>query len=183
MMIFGLTTCPASRVLNRSTISTATLIVSKSELYFDLRRTLRPTKAALLPRRTIDRPEPRLSQLVIEIVDLFKTRDAGQIVSPKIIIANDQLTGQSLAAFAEAPGRRLPIVVETIVGKPRAVTNSHTAIQLAGIATLHTSHRMRQKKLSIICMARESSRLVGSRSSGHLVPKSKTFTNKMMTNL
>ncbi len=118
--------------------TTATLIVSKSELYFDLRRTLRPTKAALLPRRTIDRPEPRLSQLVIEIVDLFKVRDAGQVISPKIIIANDQLTGQSLAAFAEAPGRRLPIVIETIVGKPRAVTNSDTAIQLAGIA--HLAH-------------------------------------------
>ncbi|MFM9070897.1 MAG: hypothetical protein ACKOPL_05470, partial [Acidimicrobiaceae bacterium] len=118
--------------------TTATLIVSKSELYFDLRRTLRPTKAALLPRRTIDRPEPRLSQLIIEIVDLFKTRDAGQVVSPKIIIANDQLTGQSLAAFAEAPGRRLPLVIETIVGKPRAVTNSQTAIQLAGIA--HVAH-------------------------------------------
>ena len=118
--------------------TTATLIVSKSELYFDLRRTLRPTKAALLPRRTIDRPEPRLSQLVIEIVDLFKARDAGQVISPKIIIANDQLTGQSLAAFAEAPGRRLPIVIETIVGKPRAVTNSDTAIQLAGIA--HLAH-------------------------------------------
>ncbi|MDP4736544.1 MAG: hypothetical protein NWR84_07360, partial [Ilumatobacteraceae bacterium] len=55
-----------------------------------------------------------------------------------IIIANDQLTGQSLAAFAEAPGRRLPIVIETVVGKPRAVTNSDTAIQLAGIA--HLAH-------------------------------------------
>ena len=118
--------------------TTITLIVSKNELYFDLRRTLRPTKAALLPRRTIDRPESRLSQLVIEVVELFKTRDAGQIVSPKISIANDQLTGQSLAAFAEAPGRRLPIVIETIVGKPRAITNATTATQLAGIA--HIAH-------------------------------------------
>ncbi|NDA38407.1 MAG: hypothetical protein EBX80_07760, partial [Acidimicrobiia bacterium] len=48
--------------------TTITLIVSKNELYFDLRRTLRPTKEALLPRRTIDRPESRLSQLVIEVV-------------------------------------------------------------------------------------------------------------------
>ncbi len=118
--------------------TTITLIVSKSELYFDLRRTLRPTKPALLPRRTIDCPEPRLSQLVIEIVDLFKTRDAGQVVSPKIIIANDQLTGQSLAAFAEAPGRRLPIVIETIVGKPRKITTPVTAHQLAGVA--HVAH-------------------------------------------
>jgi regulator of replication initiation timing len=118
--------------------TTATLIVSKNDLYFDLRRTLRPTKAALLPRRTIDRPEQRLSQLVVEVVDLFKTRDAGQLVGSKIIIANDQLTGQSLAAFAEAPGRRLPIVIETIVGKPRAITNSASALQLAGIA--HVAH-------------------------------------------
>ena len=118
--------------------TTATLIVSKNELYFDLRRTLRPTKAALLPRRTIDRPELRLTQLVIEIVELFKTRDAGQMISPKITIANDQVSGQSLAAFAEAPGRRLPIVIETIVGKPAPVTDAKTAMQLAGIA--HLAH-------------------------------------------
>ena len=118
--------------------TTATLIVSKNELYFDLRRTLRPTKAALLPRRTIDRPELRLTQLVIEIVELFKTRDAGQIISPKITIANDQVSGQSLAAFAEAPGRRLPIVIEVIVGKPAPITRANTALQLAGIA--HVAH-------------------------------------------
>ncbi len=118
--------------------TTATLIVSKDELYFDLRRTLRPTKAALLPRRTIDRPEFRLTQLVTEIVGLFNTRDAGQIISPKITIANDEVTGQSLAAFAEAPGRRLPIVIETIVGKPHAITNATTAMQLAGI--VHLAH-------------------------------------------
>ena len=118
--------------------TTATLIVSRNELYFDLRRTLRPTKAALLPRRTIDRPELRLTQLVIEIVELFKTRDAGQMISPKITIANDQVSGQSLAAFAEAPGRRLPIVIETIVGKPAPVTDAKTAMQLAGIA--HLAH-------------------------------------------
>ena len=118
--------------------TTATLIVSKNELYFDLRRTLRPTKAALLPRRTIDRPELRLTQLVIEIVELFKTRDAGQMISPKITIANDQVSGQSLAAFAEAPGRRLPIVIEVIVGKPAPITRANTALQLAGIA--HVAH-------------------------------------------
>lgn len=118
--------------------TTATLMTSKNELYFDLRRSLRPTKSALLPRRTIDRPEPRLNKLVVEIVELFKTRDAGQIISPKIIIANDKLGGQSLAALAEAPGRRLPIVIETIVGKPRAITNANTAMQLAGIA--HVAH-------------------------------------------
>ncbi len=118
--------------------TTATLIVSKNELYFDLRRTLRPTKAALLPRRTIDRPELRLTQLVIEIVELFKTRDAGQMISPKITIANDQVSGQSLAAFAEAPGRRIPIVIEVIVGKPAPITRANTALQLAGIA--HVAH-------------------------------------------
>jgi regulator of replication initiation timing len=40
--------------------------------------------------------------------------------------------------LAEAPSRRLPIVIETIVGKPRAITNANTAMQLAGIA--HVAH-------------------------------------------
>ena len=122
--------------------TTVTLIVSKDELYFDLRRTLRPTKSALLPRRSVERPEPRLIKLVVEIVKLFKVRDAEKIIDAEITIANDQLSGQSLAAFAEAPSRRLPIVIEVIVGKPAAITSSKTAKQLAGIAHLAhvTSH-------------------------------------------
>ncbi len=118
--------------------TTITLITSKDELYFDLRRTLRPTKSALLPRRTIDRPEPRLNKLILEIVKLIKVRDAEKIIDGEITIANDQLSGQSLAAFAEAPSRRLPILVEVIVGKPAAITSSATAKQLAGIA--HLAH-------------------------------------------
>ena len=118
--------------------TTVTLITSKDELYFDLRRTLRPTKPALLPRRTIDRPELRLNKLILEIVKLFKVRDAEKIIDAEITIANDQLGGQSLAAFADAPSRRLPIVIEVIVGKPAAVTSSATARQLVGIA--HVAH-------------------------------------------
>ncbi len=118
--------------------TTITLITSKDELYFDLRRTLRPTKAALLPRRTIDRPGPRLNKLTLEIVKLFKVRDAEKLIDAEITIANDQMSGQSLAAFAEAPSRRLPIVIEVIVGKPAAITSTQTAKQLAGIA--HLAH-------------------------------------------
>ena len=118
--------------------TTVTLITSKDELYFDLRRTLRPTKSALLPRRTIDRPEPRLNKLTLEIVKLFKVRDAEKLIDAEITIANDQLSGQSLAAFAEAPSRRLPILIEVIVGKPAAITSSATAKHLAGIA--HLAH-------------------------------------------
>ena len=118
--------------------TTATLIVSKNELYFDLRRTLRPTKAALLPRRTIDKPEQRLNQLVVEIVNLFKVRDAEKIIGAKVAVETDQIGGQSLSAFADAPSRRLPLVIETTVGKPNAITGANTALQLAGIA--HLAH-------------------------------------------
>lgn len=118
--------------------TTVTLITSKDELYFDLRCTLRPTKPAVLPRRTIGRPEPRLNKLVLEIVKLFKVRDAEKIIDAQITIANDQLSGQSLAAFAEAPSRRLPIVIEVIVGKPAPITRAKTATLLAGIA--HLAH-------------------------------------------
>ena len=118
--------------------TTATLIVSKNELYFDLRRTLRPTKPALLPRRTIDKPEQRLNQLVVEIVNLFKVRDAEKIIGAKVAVETDQIGGQSLSAFADAPSRRLPLVIETTVGKPSAITSANTALQLAGIA--HVAH-------------------------------------------
>jgi len=118
--------------------TTATLMSSKHELYFDLRRTLRPTRHALLPRRTIDRPEPRLNKLVIEITKIFKVRDAGKLINQEITVAGDQLGGQSLAAFADAPGRRLPIVIEVTTSKPSTITSNTAARQLTGIA--HLAH-------------------------------------------
>ncbi|MFM9123171.1 MAG: hypothetical protein ACKOQX_09995, partial [Actinomycetota bacterium] len=82
--------------------TTITLMVQKRALDFDLRRTLQPTKAMVLPRRTIDRPEKRLAQLAAEIVGLFKNQDANELVRPEIWIAKDENDGQRLAAFAEA---------------------------------------------------------------------------------
>lgn len=114
--------------------TTITLITSKNELYFDLRRTLRPTKPAVLPRRTIEKPDERLNKLSIEIVNLYKVRDANELIKTEINLAIDELDGQRLAAFADAPGRRLPIVIETTVGKPHPLTSLTTAQQLAGIA-------------------------------------------------
>ncbi|MFM8777581.1 MAG: hypothetical protein ACKOEH_12000, partial [Actinomycetota bacterium] len=69
--------------------TTITLMVQKRALDFDLRRTLQPTKAMVLPRRTIDRPEKRLAQLAAEIVGLFKNQDANELVRPEIGIAKD----------------------------------------------------------------------------------------------
>jgi len=114
--------------------TTITLMVQKRALDFDLRRTLQPTKAMVLPRRTIDRPEKRLAQLAAEIVGLFKNQDANELVRPEIWIAKDENDGQRLAAFAEAPSRRLPIVVETTIGKPQEIVNATLANELAGIA-------------------------------------------------
>ncbi|MFM9122329.1 MAG: hypothetical protein ACKOQX_05580, partial [Actinomycetota bacterium] len=114
--------------------TTITLMVQKRALDFDLRRTLQPTKAMVLPRRTIDRPEKRLAQLAAEIVGLFKNQDANELVRPEIWIAKDENDGQRLAAFAEAPSRRLPIVVETTIGKPQEIVNATLAKELAGIA-------------------------------------------------
>jgi len=114
--------------------TTITLMVQKKALDFDLRRTLQPTKAMVLPRRTIDRPEKRLAQLASEIVDLFKNHDASELVRPEIWIAKDEVDGQRLAAFAEAPSRRLPIVVETTIGKSQEITGAALAKELAGIA-------------------------------------------------
>jgi hypothetical protein len=103
-----------------------------------VRRTLRPTKPAVLPRLGITRPDAKLTQLISEIVELFNVHDANELIRPEINLIRDQIDGQRLAAFADAPGRRLPIVIETVVGKPTPVTKSSTASQLAGIA--HIAH-------------------------------------------
>ena len=135
--------------------TTITLITSKDELYFDLRCTLRPTKSALLPRRTIHRPDQRLNQLIIEIVNLFKVRDADKIIDANITVAGDQLKGQSLAAFADAPSRRLPIVIEVTVAKPAAITGASTAKQLTGIAHIaHVSSQVAEEAFNNLYGAR-----------------------------
>jgi len=135
--------------------TTMTLITSKDELYFDLRCTLRPTKSALLPRRTIHRPDQRLNQLIIEIVNLFKVRDADKIIDANITVAGDQLKGQSLAAFADAPSRRLPIVIEVTVAKPAAITGASTAKQLTGIAHIaHVSSQVAEEAFNNLYGAR-----------------------------
>ena len=138
--------------------TTITLITSRDELYIDVRRTLRPTKPAVLPRRGIDKPDAKLTQLVSEIVKLFNVHDANELIKSEINLIRDQIDGQRLAAFADAPGRRLPIVIEVIVGKPAPVTKSDTASQLAGIAHLaHISSHVAEQSFNEFYGARKIS--------------------------
>ncbi len=118
--------------------TTITLITQRNDLYIDVRRTLRPTKPAILPRRNIAKPDAKLTKFVLEIVKLFNVYDANELIKPELNVIKDQIDAQRLAAFADAPGRQLPIVIETIIGKPLKITSSSTASQLAGIA--HLAH-------------------------------------------
>ncbi len=138
--------------------TTITLITQRNDLYIDVRRTLRPTRAAILPRRNIARPDEKLTKFVFEIVKLFNVFDANELIKPEINLVRDQLDAQRLAAFADAPGRQLPIVIETVIGKPKKVTSSGTASHLAGIAHLaHVSSSIAEQAFNEFYGARKIS--------------------------
>lgn len=100
--------------INQTVITVAVLDTS---LNFEVRIMLRPTGQSVLPRRRISMPNVRLTELNVKVARELKVRDAEQLINGDIRTASQTVDGESLAAFAEAPGRRLPIVVEHTQGR------------------------------------------------------------------
>lgn len=125
-----------NQTINQTIITVAPLGAS---LVFEIRLMLRPTGPSVLPRRRISTPNIRLAQLCLKIANELKVRDAEQLIDGDIRIASQIVDGESLAAFAEAPGRRLPIVVEHTQGRiPTSHVTGSLGVILLGIA--HVFH-------------------------------------------
>lgn len=116
-----------------------TVAVLDTSLVFEVRITLRPTGQSVLPRPRISIPNARLIELCLKIAKELKIRDAEQLITGDIRTTSQTVDGESLAAFAEAPGRRLPIVIEHTQGRvPTAHTTASLGATLVGIA--HVFH-------------------------------------------
>lgn len=125
------------RTVARAT--TVTLLRTRSEWYFDVRRELKPTRAEVLPRRAVERPDPALVDLLVDVSRVMRATDADRRIEPRPWPADTALEGQAVAAYCQAPSRRLPVVIEVTAGKgPRTITDEATARQLVGIA--HLAH-------------------------------------------
>lgn len=116
-----------------------TVAVLNQGLIFEVRKMLRPTGISVLPRRRISMPNFQLTELCLQVAKELTVRDAEQLIDGKIHFASQTVEGQSLAAFSEAPGRRLPIVVEHTNGRiPTAQATTTLGASLIGIA--HVFH-------------------------------------------
>ncbi|MHB1089929.1 MAG: hypothetical protein ACYC06_01335 [Ilumatobacteraceae bacterium] len=125
-----------NQAIHQTIITVAVLDMS---LVFEVRIMLRPTGQSVLPRPRFSTPNMRLTELCQKIANELKVRDAEQLINGEIRITSQTVDGEALAAFAEAPGRRLPIVIEHTQGRiPIAHATASLGTTLIGIA--HVFH-------------------------------------------
>lgn len=116
-----------------------TVAVADTKLIFEVRKSLRPTGTAVLPRRKISPPSLGLAKLCAQVARQLNVRDAEQLIDGQVHTATKSLEGQALAAFADAPSRQLPIVIEQTQGR---VSSSLATSELGGllIGVAHIFH-------------------------------------------
>ncbi|NDC46611.1 MAG: hypothetical protein EBZ68_03430 [Actinobacteria bacterium] len=122
----------------RQVTSVSMYNTQRGDLCIDIRREVRPTGTAVLPRERTELPPTALTALVANIVRELRIRDAQNTLSPSISKATSELDGQAVAALIDAPSRRLPVIVESTVNKAKIATGSETARVLT--STAHVYH-------------------------------------------
>ena len=116
-----------------------TVAALDNRLVFEVRKILRPTGTAVLPRRKFSLPNPALEKLCEQAANQFKVRDAEQLIDGQVHLVAQSVQGQALAAFADAPSRQLPIVIEQTQGRvSSALATAGLSGVLIGIA--HVFH-------------------------------------------
>ena len=107
----------------------------RGELCVDVRREVRPTGPLILPRTRSERPSHILTELVRDIAAELRVCDANQFVSGNPSRMSTAVEGAGVAAFIDAPSRRLPVVIDCTATKgSTAPTTNNTAHVLTGIA-------------------------------------------------
>lgn len=131
------TTTPQSTTTRTLVI---TLTPHNGRLVFDVRIHVSPHRDSIVPRRRAElAPEPVLD-LIAEVAQRLEVYDAERRVGRQARVIGSHIEGQALAAdVMNAPTRRLPIVVETIIGKSKDTTLTGPLVRdLVGIA--HVVH-------------------------------------------
>ena len=120
--------------------TTVTVLPHRGSLAFEARVTEVTTRGTVEPVRSRPAlPRRNLLQLVGEVAGSVTAYDAERRITPSPHAVAGFVGGQSLAAHMLAPGRRLPIVVESTVGRSSgAERTAGLAPALVGIA--HVAH-------------------------------------------
>ncbi len=122
--------------INQTIITVAAL---EKNLTFEIRKVSRPTGQSVLPRPRYPTLNARLTELCTLVANTLRVRDAEQLIDGDIHFVSERGDGESLAAFAEAPGRRLPIVIEHTQGRI-STAQATTSLGAALIGIAHVFH-------------------------------------------
>lgn len=93
---------------------TATVRLHASELTFDLRSVTMPTTTRVVPHMGTALPPQRLVRLVRDVLTVMPAEDANYRVTEVPHVAGTADAALELSAFIDAPGRKLPVVVEIV---------------------------------------------------------------------
>lgn len=104
------TSAPGSTHVETLTI---TVVLFDDVLTFDVRIVSTPSTAKVIPY-TPPVLAPRIVQLVRLAIKAVPSEDANRYITDIATVADTELSGQEVAAFIFAPGRRLPTIVEIL---------------------------------------------------------------------
>jgi hypothetical protein len=116
------------------TISVTVFMVD-GHLWFDLRSYTSPSGSRVIPLRTSGQPPKRLVRLVTAVLARMRATDANHPISTQPTVIATDVGADGLVALLDAPGRRLPAVIEFVEDRPtRKPLTSSVSTDLAGLA-------------------------------------------------
>lgn len=127
------------RVAGASSVATTTVTVAtdQSGTSFEVRVVLVPGGRRVVPTRP-EVPVAPVHRLVARVLEAVPFYDANSRVLSDVHVVSDNLGAQEVAAFALAPGRSLPVVIETVPTKSTPLFGvDKVAPMLAGLAHIH----------------------------------------------
>ena len=133
------------------TISVTVFLVN-GHLWFDLRSYTSPSGSRVVPLRTSGQPPKRLVKLVTAVLTRMRATDANHLISTNPVVVASIVEADGLVALLDAPGRRLPAVVEFVEdGSTRKPLTSFGSTDLAGLAHIFqvTTRAARERVASI----------------------------------
>jgi hypothetical protein len=130
------TAAPERPAANGSVTTTTVSIVGGSgRCVLDVRRAQQPRRAIVAPVPVEAVPPAALRALVIDALERIDARDAHRPVRSTAEPVGDAGAAHALAAFADAPGRQLPLLVECLdAALPGDFGAARAARPLAGLA-------------------------------------------------
>ena len=113
-----------------------TIAPHNGRLAFDVRVHNEPGRDTIIPRRRTELPPRPILELICDIANTIEVYDAERRVVPSVRTITTAMDGEALAAdVLNAPTRRLPIIVESAIGKSLQTSSTgRLAIDLIGLA-------------------------------------------------